>query len=100
LQQLPRYETSAWLLDAYAAGAQGGTGQSFNWDLAVAAKRFCRPLILAGGLTPENVEQAVHKVAPYAVDVSSGVESSPGRKDHEKVRRFVENTRAAAARLS
>src|SRR5688572_10290305 len=81
LQQLTRYDTNAWLLDAYVAGKQGGTGHSFNWDLAVTAKGLGRPIILAGGLTPDNVAQAVSKVAPYGVDVSSGVESAPGRKD-------------------
>ena len=99
LQQLPQYETSAWLLDACVPGVHGGTGQSFNWDLATAAKTLGRPVILAGGLSPENVAEAVSKVAPYAVDVSSGVEAAPGRKDHQKLKLFVNNTRMAAARL-
>ena len=100
LQQLTRFETNAWLLDTYVAGKQGGTGQTFNWDLALTAKGFGRPVILAGGLTPDNVAQAISKVAPYAVDVSSGVETAPGRKDRDKMELFVANARAAATRLS
>jgi phosphoribosylanthranilate isomerase len=95
LQDLRRYETSAWLLDTFVAGQPGGTGQTFNWEVAVQAKQFGRPIILAGGLTPENVGEAICTVAPYGVDVSSGVESTPGRKDHDKLRRFIENARAA-----
>jgi len=88
LSTLPAYEVSAFLLDSYVAGSYGGTGHRFNWDLAAeAASRY--PVILAGGLTPENVADAVQRVRPYAVDVSSGVESSPGRKDPNKVAAFV-----------
>jgi phosphoribosylanthranilate isomerase len=94
LKSLPAYQTDAWLLDTYAPGAPGGTGKIFNWDLAVEAKRFGRPIFLAGGLTPENVGEAVRKVQPYAVDVSSGVESAPGKKDRDKVRRFIDAARA------
>jgi phosphoribosylanthranilate isomerase len=89
LERLKDYDTQAWLLDAYAASAPGGTGERFNWDLAVLAREMGRPIFLAGGLTPQNVAEAVQKVRPYGVDVSSGVESSPGRKDHEKVRTFI-----------
>jgi phosphoribosylanthranilate isomerase len=89
LNSLPRYETAAWLLDSYIAGQQGGTGATFTWDLAVAAKKFGRSIILAGGLTPENVASAVRQVGPYGVDVSSGVESAPGKKDSKKVRAFI-----------
>jgi len=90
LRALPAYPTDAWLLDSFVAGKLGGTGAKFNWDLAVESKKLGRPIILAGGLTPENVADAVRKVRPFAVDVSSGVESSPGKKDHAKVRRFIE----------
>jgi phosphoribosylanthranilate isomerase len=96
LAALDRYRTSAWLLDSYVPGQRGGTGAQFNWDLAVAAKRWGRPIVLAGGLTPENVAEAVRKVQPYAVDVSSGVEVEPGKKDHAKVRDFIRAAKAAA----
>ena len=89
LAALPGYWTDAWLLDSFVDGKPGGTGAKFNWDLAVESKKLGRPIILAGGLTPENVADAVRKVQPFAVDVSSGVESSPGKKDHSKVRRFI-----------
>jgi phosphoribosylanthranilate isomerase len=82
------WQVSALLLDAWVAGAYGGTGETFNWNLAAAVARR-RSVILAGGLTPENVAEAVRSVRPHAVDVSSGVEAAPGRKDPEKVRAFV-----------
>lgn len=82
------YHVSALLLDAWSKDAYGGTGERFNWDLAatVAAQR---PVILAGGLTPENVSEAIARVLPYAVDVSSGVEQVAGQKDPEKVTAFI-----------
>lgn len=89
LADLPKYETDAWLLDAFSPDAHGGTGAKFNWDLATEAKLMGRPIFLAGGLTPENVGAAVRQVQPFGVDVSSGVESAPGKKDHAKVRAFV-----------
>ena len=95
LEGLSDYRVAGYLLDAYAPNAYGGTGERFDWDLAAAAKRH-GPIILAGGLTPDNVAQAVRQVQPYAVDVSSGVESSPGRKDPEKVRRFIEAVQRSA----
>lgn len=95
LQNLPKYRTDAWLLDAWEADIPGGTGNSFNWDLAVEAKKLGRPIFLAGGLTPENVAAAVKQVRPYAVDVSSGVESAPGKKDPQKVSRFIQAAKAA-----
>ena len=85
---------SAFLLDAYSPDQIGGTGMIFNWDIAVEAKKF-GPIVLAGGLTPENVSQAVRHVRPYAVDVSSGVESAKGRKDHEKMKRFIAQAKSA-----
>ena len=90
LQALPNYKTDSWLLDAWAPDKLGGTGQKFNWDLDLAAQKFGRPIFLAGGLTPENVAEAVRQVRPYAVDVSSGVESAPGQKDHAKLRAFIQ----------
>jgi len=89
LKELPNYQTNAYLLDAYSPGARGGTGEKFNWDLAIEARKFGKPIFLAGGLTPENVADAARQVQPFGVDVSSGVESSPGKKDPAKVRAFI-----------
>jgi phosphoribosylanthranilate isomerase len=86
---------AAILLDGHAPGQFGGTGQVAPWDL-LADFRPSVPVILAGGLTPENVGEAVRLVRPFAVDVASGVESAPGKKDPDKLRRFIENARAAA----
>lgn len=84
------YPVSAFLLDA-PSKEWGGTGHTFDWSLAQAFKtRTDKPIILAGGLTPENVAEAVQKVQPYAVDVSSGVEASPGRKDRARLRDFIQ----------
>jgi len=96
LADLPKYATDAYLLDAYVPGALGGTGHRFNWDLAVAAQKFGKPLFLAGGLTPENVADAIVKVRPFAVDVSSGVEEKPGKKDPAKVRAFIKHAQEAS----
>ncbi len=95
LAALANYATDAYLLDACSPGARGGTGEKFNWDLAVAAQKFGRPVFLAGGLTPENVADAVRKVQPFGVDVSSGGESSPGKKDAAKIRAFIAAVRQA-----
>ena len=94
LQALLGYHTDAWLLDAYTPDKSGGTGETFNWDLALEAQDWGRPIFLAGGLTPENVAEAVRRARPYAVDVSSGVEAVPGRKDHAKVRAFIQAAKA------
>jgi phosphoribosylanthranilate isomerase len=93
LRALSNYQTDAWLLDAYAANQVGGTGRTFNWELAREAQRLGRPIFLAGGLTPENVAEAVRRVGPYGVDVSSGVEAAPGKKDLAKVRAFIEKAK-------
>jgi len=95
LSALSRYPTDAWLLDACAPDKLGGTGEPFNWDLAVAAQRLGRPIFLAGGLTPENVGAAVRRVRPFAVDVSSGVEAAPGKKDLAKVKAFIAAAKGA-----
>lgn len=84
-----RDSADAFLLDAFVPGAHGGTGARFDWELAIRARSASRPLVLAGGLKPENVAEAVARVRPAAVDVSSGVESSPGRKDPAKLRDFL-----------
>jgi phosphoribosylanthranilate isomerase len=93
VKELPDFRTDAWLLDAFVPDVKGGTGTTFNWDLAIEAQKFGRPIFLAGGLTAENVGEAVRKVHPYGVDVSSGVESSPGKKDARKMREFVRNAK-------
>ena len=82
---------AGFLFDGHAAGEQGGRGQSFDWTRIPADLK--RPLLLAGGLTCDNVGAAIRSVRPYAVDVSSGIESAPGVKDAEKMRRFVEEVR-------
>jgi len=97
LAQLEAYPSAGYLLDAYVKDALGGTGATFNWDLAVRAQEFGKPIFLAGGLTPENVVEAVRKVQPFGVDVSSGVESEPGRKDAEQMRTFVAAAKGALA---
>jgi phosphoribosylanthranilate isomerase len=97
LKELPKYKTDAWLLDAYSSDTLGGTGGVFNWDLAVEAQKLGRPVFLAGGLTPENIAEAIQKVRPFGVDVSSGVESSPGKKDHTKVRAFINAAKTVAS---
>lgn len=95
IESLRRYKVSAFLLDTYSPHTMGGTGKIFNWALAVEAKKFGR-IILAGGLSPENVEEAIKRVQPYGVDVSTGVEGNKkGEKDHRKLRLFIERARKA-----
>ncbi|HXR08991.1 MAG TPA: phosphoribosylanthranilate isomerase [Candidatus Acidoferrum sp.] len=95
LAALSAYDTDAFLLDTQVEGRPGGTGEMFDWSLAAEAKKFDKSIFLAGGLTPQNVAAAVRAVQPFAVDVSTGVESSPGKKDHQKMRDFVAAVRAA-----
>lgn len=83
-----------FLLDAYAPDAAGGTGRTFDWSIARRARPLGR-LVLAGGLTPENVARAIREVGPFGVDVSSGVEEAPGRKSPERIRAFVQAVREA-----
>jgi len=91
-----RYATAvALLLDSHAPGEQGGQGKAFDWS-SVPGKAG-KPIVLAGGLTPDNVAEAVHRVRPYAVDVATGVESAPGIKDGKKMQRFVEEVRRGDA---
>jgi phosphoribosylanthranilate isomerase len=85
--QVYRGAVQAFLLDTYKKGQTGGTGETFDWELAVRAKGY-GPIVLAGGLTAENVAHAVATVWPQAVDVASGVEAAPGKKDPEKLRAF------------
>lgn len=92
--QASRYVgASAILLDAYVAGIPGGTGEAFDWSLI--PPDLAKPLILAGGLTPENIQHALAQVRPYAVDVSGGVEAGKGIKDAGKIHAFVKQVRAA-----
>lgn len=85
----------AILLDSYVPNGYGGTGKTHNWELSGRVREaiYPRPLILAGGLNPMNIKEALCTVKPYAVDVSSGVESRPGRKDGKKVLEFIKNAK-------
>lgn len=96
VQALTPFHTDYHLLDSYTSGVPGGTGETFSWDLA-RAHRGRPPVILSGGLTPDNVADAIAAVRPYAVDVASGVERSPGRKDPQKLRAFAESLAGAHA---
>ncbi|MGH9944123.1 MAG: phosphoribosylanthranilate isomerase [Pyrinomonadaceae bacterium] len=91
------FETEAILLDAYNPALRGGTGERCDWESARRTRELVPQLYLAGGLVPGNVAEAIVAVSPYAVDVCSGVESSPGRKDHALLRAFVAAARRAAA---
>lgn len=93
LSRLGDFRVSAYLLDSYVRGAMGGTGRVFDWNLAVKARQYGR-IILAGGLNPENIASAIMQVRPYGVDVSSGVEICPGRKDPAKIKAFIDAARA------
>ena len=93
LKGLGRYPADALLLDSCVKGKSGGTGVRFDWALAVKAKKLGKPVILAGGLDAGNVEAAINKVRPYAVDASSRLEAAPGRKDHGLVKKFIEKAK-------
>ncbi|MCG3148359.1 MAG: N-(5'-phosphoribosyl)anthranilate isomerase [Verrucomicrobiae bacterium] len=85
------YDVDAILLDTYTDSERGGSGKTFDWALAKRATELLNPpIILSGGLTVDNVAEAIRQVRPYAVDVASGVEREPGKKDAEKLRRFIE----------
>jgi phosphoribosylanthranilate isomerase len=88
-------EARYYLLDTYRSEKVGGTGETFDWSLAIRAKSLGKPIFLSGGLRPGNVKDAIRTVRPFAVDVSSGVEISPGIKDHAKIKEFIQNVRAA-----
>jgi phosphoribosylanthranilate isomerase len=94
IERLKPYQgkVSAFLLDTYHPALAGGTGQTFDWDMAKEVGKI-GPIILAGGLNPDNIEAAIRAVKPYAVDVSSGVEMTLGKKDHDKMRLFIERVR-------
>ncbi len=82
-----------YLLDTYVKGNAGGTGETFNWEI-IKQLHLKRPLILAGGLSPENILNAMTAASPFAVDVNSGVESAPGIKDHAKITEFVKKVKS------
>lgn len=95
LDPMADYRTAGILLDTYSPSFYGGTGTAFNWEIATEAVKRHQRIVLAGGLTPDNVADAVRQVHPWAVDVSSGVEQAPGRKDHQKVREFIRAAKEA-----
>ena len=97
LTQCASYRDCIWLLDSFVDGALGGTGAAFDWEVAVEATKLSRQVILAGGLKVETVADAVRRVRPFGVDVSSGVESAPGKKDHQLVRQFIAAAKSVAA---
>jgi len=92
LNSMTEYPCSAFLLDTFSPNIYGGTGKTFDWHIAIGAKKYGR-VILAGGLNPDNIEQAITAVAPYAVDISSGLEKQPGQKDHSKIKQLFDRLR-------
>ncbi len=93
LDQLKDYEDCVqyFLLDTFAPDKAGGTGKTFDWELALEAKKLTsKPIILSGGLTVDNIELALHKVSPFGVDINSGIELSPGKKDQNKLKKIIE----------
>ena len=91
--ELARYQAWAYLLDSYDPQRLGGTGRAWHWDLLQGTGDRPEMVIIAGGLTPENVDSAIQRANPWGVDVSSGVEASPGRKDHLKVETFIQRAK-------
>ena len=98
-EQATRFQVESILLDAYSPHARGGTGETFDWELARRTREMVAQLYLAGGLAPDNVARAIVAVRPFAVDVCSGVELAPGRKDARRVRAFVAAVRACEKNL-
>ena len=95
LDPIADYRVAGLLLDTYSPSSYGGTGTTFNWEIAAEAVKRHQRIILAGGLHPGNVADAIRQVKPYAVDVSSGVELSPGKKDAAKLQEFIRNAKEA-----
>lgn len=98
LNNVSEYRVSAYMFDAYEKNAFGGTGKTFNWDTLKKIEKMSRPVIISGGLTARNVKRAIKKLKPYAVDVSSGVEDAPGKKNPILVRKFIAAAKNAQAR--
>jgi phosphoribosylanthranilate isomerase len=98
VDSLRNHGNGVFLLDTSAPGLIGGTGKVFDWSLAFGANAF-GSIVIAGGLTAENVGDVISTLHPYAVDVATGVESRPGKKDYEKMRRFIEAVRRADVAL-
>jgi len=96
VRELLKYKTSAYLFDTYANRMFGGTGKAFSWKLLEGLNKIKKPIFLAGGLTAENVAAAIRMVGPDWVDVSSSVEARPGKKDHKKIKDFIEALRQEA----
>jgi phosphoribosylanthranilate isomerase len=97
IEQIKAYNScSAYLVDAYSPNERGGTGETCDWNKAAEIAVLTTPLMLAGGLTPDNVAQSIERVRPYAVDTAGGVESEPGIKDHERIRAFIHNAKQAS----
>jgi len=92
LRQVNNYDVDFYLFDTYKSDSIGGTGETFDWNL-LKDYEILKPVILSGGLNPENVLRAIKEVAPYGVDVATGVEKSPGKKDPALIKRFVEKVR-------
>ena len=92
-ERVSEYETEAILLDAFDSRERGGTGRTFDWEVARRVRSLVPRLFLAGGLSVENVGEAVARVQPYAVDACSRLESAPGKKDLERVRNFISAVR-------
>lgn len=99
VSQLAAYQVGAYLLDTYDSKQLGGTGKTFNWDVAAQAKPYGR-VILAGGLSPENVADAILQVRPYAVDICSAIESEPGKKDFQKMEALFREVQRARSLLA
>jgi phosphoribosylanthranilate isomerase len=97
IKKIERYKgcMRAVLLDTFQKGKAGGTGQTFDWSLAIKVKGTGLPVILAGGLGPENIQEAIARVQPYAVDINSGIEDRPGKKDPVLMKQLMEKIRSA-----
>jgi len=95
LDTIPQYAAADYyLLDTYVPGIEGGTGEVFNWDMAVKAGDFGKPIFLAGGIKPSNVIEAIEKVKPFCIDVASGIEKTPRRKDFNMMHELVNKVRS------